>query len=101
MVYKTHSVQKVIAKVFTDLQLQEGDHRISDMIEYAGEAVEKIGAIVQFENKVTGKEDLPLLELSNYQAVLPFDLHKISQVAYSASPSGPFYPMRRASGSID
>ena len=36
MIYKLNSVRRVIAKVFTDLNLDEGDHRISDMIEYAG-----------------------------------------------------------------
>lgn len=101
MVYKLISIQKVLAKVFTDLDLKEGDHRISDMIEWAGEALEKIGAFPQFENKVAGKNDTPMLEISNYQARLPYDLHKIIQVAYAPSSSGPYYPMRVATGSFD
>ena len=44
MIYKLTSVKSVIAKVFTDLDLQEETHRVSDMIEWAGEALEKIGA---------------------------------------------------------
>ena len=51
MVYNLTSVNRVIAKVFTDLQLQEGDHRVSDMIEYAGEALEKIGGFPMFINE--------------------------------------------------
>jgi hypothetical protein len=101
MIYKLTSVKRVIAKVFTDLDLKEGDHRISDMVEWAGEALEKIGAFPQFINKVTGKDNNPLLELSNYQTVLPYDFHRLVQCSYSTSESGPFYPMRAATGSMD
>jgi hypothetical protein len=101
MIYKTTSVKRVISKVFTDLDLQEGDHRIIDMIEWAGEAVKKIGAFPTLLTRVTGKGGLPLLEISNYQAKLPCDLTAINQVAYSTSKSGPFYPMIYGSGSFD
>ena len=83
MIYKTTSVKRVIAKVFTDLDLQEGEHRISDMIEWAGEALEKIGAFPQFINKVSGKDGLPLLEVSNYQTSLPCDFYRLIQIYYS------------------
>lgn len=101
MIYKLTSIKKVIAKVFTDLDLKEGDHRISDIIEWSGEALEKIGAFPQFVNKVAGKNNVPLLELSNYQARLPYDLHKLIQVSYASTTNGPYYPMRTASGSFD
>jgi len=101
MIYKTTSVKSVIAKVFTDLNLEEGTHRLSDMIEWAGEALEKIGAFPSFVNKVTGKDDIPLLVMENYQVNLPYDFHKMIQVAYSTSENGPFYPMRYATGSFD
>lgn len=101
MIYKLNSVKRVISKVFTDLNLNEGDHRISDMVEYAGEAVKKIGAFPTLLTKVTGKGGLPLLEIFNYQVRLPNDLTAINQVAYSTSASGPFYPMVYASGSFD
>lgn len=52
MIYKLTSVKRVIAKVFTDLDLKEGDHRITDMIEWASEALLKIGAFPQFTTKV-------------------------------------------------
>ena len=101
MLYKTTSVKRVIAKVFTDLNLEEGTHRISDMIEWSGEALEKIGAFPSFVNKVTGKDTVPFLELTSYQAILPTDFHKLIQVSYSTSVNGPFYPMRYATGSFD
>ncbi len=101
MLYKTVSVKNVIAKVFSDLDLTEGTHRISDMITWAGEALEKIGAFPSLVTKVTGMDDIPLLEVTNYQAVLPYDFHRLVQVAYSKTKSGPFYPVRYATGSFD
>ena len=101
MIYKTVSVQRVIAKVFTDLNLSEDTHRLSDFIEWAGEALEKIGAFPSFTSKVAGKDDAPLLVVSNYQTQLPYDFHKMIQVSYATSASGPFYPMRYATGSFD
>lgn len=101
MIYKTTSVKRVIAKVFTDLDLQEGEHRISDMIEWAGEALEKIGAFPSFINKVTGRDNNPLLEIVNYQTKLPCDFHTVIQVSFSENINGPFYPMRYATGSFE
>jgi hypothetical protein len=101
MVYNLTSVKRVIAKVFSDLDLKEGDHRVSDMIEWAGEALEKIGGFPTFENKVLGKDGYPLLTISNYQAKLPCDFHSLIQIGYSTVTTGPFYPMRYATGSFD
>ena len=101
MLYKNISVKRVIAKVFTDLNLSEDTHRVSDMIEYAGEALEKIGAFSSFTNKVAGKDDLPYLVLENYQSLLPHDFHKLIQVSYATTSNGPFYPLRYATGSFD
>jgi hypothetical protein len=101
MIYKTISVKRVIAKVFTDLDLQEGEHRIADMIEWAGEALEKIGAFPSFVNKVTGKDNVPVLEIVNYQAKLPSDFHSLIQVSFSENENGPYYPMRYDTGSFD
>lgn len=101
MIYKTTSVKRVIAKVFTDLNLKEEDHRISDMIEWSGEALLKIGAFPSLITRVTGKDETPIIQLSDYQARLPGDLHRVIQVAYSQQETGPFYPMRYATGSFD
>ena len=101
MIYKTTSIKRVIAKVFTDLNLQEETHRISDFIEWGGEALEKIGAFPQFINKVTGKDGCRILVLDNYQCQLPNDFHNLIQMSYSEKPDGPFYPMRYATGSFE
>ena len=99
MVYNLISCKTVISKVFTDLDLQEESHRITDFVEWIGEGMLKIGAFPSMITKVTGKEGLPALQLDDYQAKLPCDLYSINQVAYSASEYGPFYPMRYAAGS--
>ena len=101
MIYKLTTIKRVIAKVMTDLDLQEGEHRITDMIEWAGEALEKIGAFPSFINKVTGKDGNPILVVSNYQTKLPCDFHRTIQLSFSENETGPFYPMRYATGSFD
>jgi hypothetical protein len=101
MIYKYTSVKRVISKVFTDLDLQEGEHRITDMVEWAGEALEKIGAFPSFINKVTGKDTNPLLIVSGYQCKLPCDFHRMIQISFSSTENGAFYPMRYATGSFD
>ena len=101
MIYKLTSVKSVIAKVFTDLDLQEETHKVSDMIEWAGEALEKIGAFPYFVNKVTGLEGNPLLELNNYQCKLPCDFYSLIQMTYSEKSNGPFLPMRYSTGHFE
>jgi hypothetical protein len=101
MIYKYTSVKRVIAKVFTDFDLQEGDHRLSDMVEWVGEALEQINAFPQYRIKVTGKDNEPLLEVNNFQAKLPFDFHRLIQVTYSTAEEGPFYAMRTSTGTME
>lgn len=101
MIYKTVSVKQVIAKILTDNNIQEETHRIPDMVDWCGEALEKIGAFPQFETVVTGKESIPLLRVLNYQAQLPLGLHNIIQVAYTETGEAPYYPVRYATGSFD
>ena len=101
MIYNLTSIKRVIAKVLTDRDAKEGDHRISDMVEWCGEALEKIGAFPYFEDRVAGKENEPLLELVNYQAKLPAGFHRLIQVGYSPTEDGSFYPMRYATGSFE
>lgn len=100
MITKLTSVKTAIAKVIADLGLQEDDIKISDFREWAGEAIEKIGAIQQFNNKVSGEDGAPILEIKGHQVSLPCNLHKLHQVAYSFNCNGPWYPMRKATGSF-
>lgn len=99
MITKLTSIQSVIAKVIADLNIQEDDLRISDVIEWVGEAIEKIGAVTQFIPKVSGENGTPCTKVKCYQAQIPCDLHQLHQVAYSYSCNGPWFPMRKATGS--
>jgi hypothetical protein len=101
MIYKLTSVKRVLAKVFTDLDLKEGDHRILDMIEWCAEGLLKIGAFPQFINKVTGKDNVPFLEVWDYQTQLPNDFHSAIQVSFSENVYGPYYPMIYGTGSFE
>lgn len=67
------SLDRVIAKVYRDLGLEEISE--IDLIEWSGEALEFIGAVSLYEQAVT------LLNINNYQAELPNGLHSIIQVA--------------------
>lgn len=99
MITKLTSIQSVIAKVIADLNIQEDDLRISDVIEWVGEAIEKIGAVTQFIPKVSGENGTPCTKVKCYQAQIPCDLHQLHQVAYSYNCNGPWFPMRKATGS--
>ena len=101
MLYKYISSKRIISKVLTDLDLGEENIRITDLLEWIGESLLKVGSFPQFIIRTTGRADLPVLEISNYQSELPYDFHSLIQVSYSTSASGPFYPMRYATGSYD
>lgn len=100
MITKLISVKSVIAKIIADLDLKEDDMRISDIREWVGEAIEKIGAVTQFIPKVSGQDGTPIVELHGHQAQIPCDLHQLHQVAYSFNCDGPWFPMRKATGSF-
>lgn len=100
MVTKITSSKSVIAKLIADLDLKEEDTKISDIREWIGEAIEKIGAISQYGKKVSGVDGVPYIPFSGYQAPLPCDIHQLHQVAYSFSPKGPWFPMRKGTGSF-
>ena len=94
MVTKLTSIKTIIAKLIADLDLQEKDIKISDCIEWAGEAIEKIGAVTQFIPKVA------TIPFNCHQAPIPCDLHQLHQIAYSYNCNGPWFPMRKATGSF-
>jgi hypothetical protein len=70
MIEKFTSVRQTIAKVYRDLNIQDED-RWMDMIEWAAEALEQIGAYQQYVHKAD------TLDIENYRAALPCDLHKV------------------------
>lgn len=88
------SSKAIISKIIADLDLKEDEIKISDIKEYIGEAMEKIGAIQQLEHKVT---ELPICK---YQAKLPCDLYRLDQVAFSFENGCGWLPMRKVTNSF-
>lgn len=90
-----------MSKVFADLDIKEGSNRQSDMLEWIGEAVEKIGAVKQLKRIVSGVDGSQLLEIKGHQAKLPSDLFRLNQVMYSPTGSEPFVKMKIATGNLN
>lgn len=88
------SSKTVLAKVISDLDLKEEEIKISDISEWIAEGLLKIGAIQQYEHKVT------ILPVKCHQASLPCDLYKLGQVAFSFCNNGGWLPMRKATSSF-
>lgn len=91
---KLISSNAVIAKVIADLDLKESDIRISDIKQWIGEGMEKIGAIQQLEHKVA------VIPVKGHQCQLPCDLYQLGQVAFSFSDSSSWLPMKKATSSF-
>lgn len=100
MIYNYVSSDVIIAKVMSDLNIQEEGQRITDMREWIFEALEKIGAATQYANKESNTDDTPILTIRDYQAPLPNDLFKLKQVAYAIHKNGPWQVARANTGSF-
>lgn len=100
MIYNFISSQAIIAKVMSDLDIHSSEQRVTDMIEWIGEAMDKIGAVQQYEFKQSGFEGTPVFKIENYQASLPEDLYAIEEIAYSKYENGPWINMRTMTGSF-
>jgi hypothetical protein len=68
---KLISSKQIILRVLSDLDIPEEQLPISNVKEWIGQAMEKIGAITQLEHKVA------VLPVTNHQAKLPCDLHRL------------------------
>jgi len=75
---KVKSIQHIIEKVFRDTGAVEGID-LHDAIEWAGEAVELIGAPQSLVNKVA------CIEITNGRGDLPCDLHLVMQFRYKTA----------------
>lgn len=93
MIYNYTRCESVIAKIMADLDSQEARQRTSDIKEWIFEAVDKIGAPMQYIRKESGSDDLPLLKIEDNQVPLPSDLVILDGVAYSETKEGPWVPM--------
>lgn len=91
---KLVSSKAVLAKVISDLDLKEDEIRITDISEWIGEAMEKIGAVQQLEHKTAN------LRIEDYQAKLPCDLYRLGQVAFSFENGCGWLPMRKVTNSF-
>lgn len=67
------TLDRVLSKLYRDLGLEEISE--TDVVEWAGEALEFIGAVTLYEEAVA------FVEVENHQADLPNGLHSIIQIA--------------------
>ena len=93
MIYNYTRCESVIAKIMADLDSTEVRQRTSDIKEWIFEAVDKIGAPMQYIRREGGTEDFPLLPIQDNQVPLPSDLVVLDGVAFSESEKGPWQPM--------
>lgn len=98
MILNYVSSDVVIAKIMSDLDINDEGQRITDMREWIFEAMEKIGATTQYGYVESGVDGMPYLELRDYQAPLPTDIHQLQHVAYSTTGNGPWRTMRKNIG---
>ena len=93
MIYNYIRCESVIAKILADLDSTEARQRTKDIKEWIFEAVDKIGAPMQYISKESGTEGLPILKIQDNQVPIPADLQVLDAVAYSKDPKGPWIPM--------
>ena len=93
MIYKYTKCESVIAKIMADLDSTEVKNRTTDIREWIFEAVDKIGAPMQYITRESGTEGIPVLRIQDFQVPIPDDLQVLDGVAYSENPTGPWVPM--------
>ena len=94
MIYKYTKCESVIAKIMADSNMSEKNMRVTDIREWIFEAVEKIGAPMQYVHRESGEDGCPILEVCDYQVPMPCDLEHLEAVAWSLTPKGPWIPVR-------
>lgn len=94
MIYRYIKCESVIAKIMADANMSDKDMRVTDMREWIFEAVDDIGAPVQYVQKESGMDGEPILKIQDYQVQMPCDLEFLTSVAWSNSPDGPWIPAR-------
>lgn len=95
MIYKYTTCESVIAKILADSSIPEKDLRVTDMREWIFEAVEKIGAPMQYIHRESGIDCVPVMPVIDYQIPIPDDLERLEGVAWSLTPDGPYVPVRK------
>ena len=100
MIYKYIKCESVIAKIMADLDISEKNQRITDIREWIFEAIEKIGAPMQYIQKQSGTENCPIFEIHDYQIPIPGDLIHLDNIAYAQQPKGNWQAMRTSTSSF-
>lgn len=100
MIYKYIKCESVIAKIMADLDISEKNQRITDIREWIFEAIEKIGAPMQYIQKQSDTTDCPIFEIHDYQIPIPDDLVYLDNIAYAQQPKGNWQPMRISTSSF-
>ena len=95
MIYNYTKCESVIAKIMADLDSTEVRQRTSDIKEWIFEAVDKIGAPMQYISKESGADDVPVFQIQDNQIPIPVDLVVLDGVAFSERPTGPWKPMKK------
>lgn len=98
MIYKYTKCESVIAKIMADLDSSEVRQRIEDIREWIFEAIDKIGAPMQYIIRESGIDGCPVLKIQDYQVPLPSDLSVLDGVAYSKNENGPWQSMSTQTG---
>ena len=87
MIYNYTKCESVIAKIMADYDSSEVQSRVTDIREWIFEAVDKIGAPMQYiDNQYQ-------CMIEDNQIPLPVDIHYIDAVAYSKNENGPWVVM--------
>lgn len=94
MIYKYTKCESVIAKILADSDMSEKEMRVTDMREWIFEAVEKIGAPMQYIERESGVDGCEILHIHDRQVPIPDDLVHLTAVAYSHRHNGPWIPAR-------
>lgn len=82
MIHGQTSIKNVISKVIRDLQYNK-DFPWQNAIEWGAEALQHIGAYLQFEKKCYK------IQVNNYKGNLPCDFHMLLQASYNNRPMVP------------
>lgn len=95
MIYKYTKCESVIAKIMADANMSDKNMRVTDIREWIFEAVEKIGAPMQYIERESGVDGCPILEICEGQVPIPDDLESLAAVAYSPNGHGHWIPVRK------
>lgn len=82
----------------SDLDSSEVNQRTTDIKEWIFEAIDRIGAPMQYVQRESGADGVPIYQICDYQVPLPEDLVSLDGVAYSDNPRGPWVPVSKKTG---